>query len=241
MPNILDSIEAVLFDIGSTLVTGPSVSPNKEVIRRFALNGDTAAKVGRLIMCTDFHGPADVCAAIQGCGIPITKDDSEFVSRLWNDQETAPVPIAGGLEAVQFFKDAGKKIGLLSDIWAPYYRGFTRACPEISELAQVKQLSFRAGVKKPAAAFFESAIQALQAPPERILMVGDTYSNDIAPGIQQGMKTAWILARAEREVAELIGVIEGRLSRPDVTVASIMELQSAVTKELSGVHQDSQG
>ena len=240
MPNILDSIHAVLFDIGSTLVMGPSVSPNKEVIRRFALTADTAAKVGRLIMCTDFQGPADVCAAISGCGIPITKDDCDFVSRLWSDQETAPVPIAGGLEAVQFFKNAGKKIGLLSDIWAPYYRGFARVCPQISDVAEVKHLSFRVGVKKPEAAFFESAIQAMQAAPERILMVGDTYSNDIAPGIQQGMKTAWVLSRAEREVSELIGVIEGRLSRPDVTVASILELQSAVTKELSGVHQDHQ-
>jgi FMN phosphatase YigB (HAD superfamily) len=238
MPNILDSIQAVLFDIGSTLIMGPSISPTKEVTKRFGLPADLAAKVTRLMMCTDFGGPADVCEALKDCGIQVNKDDSDFISTLWRNQETGAVPIVGGLESVRFFKRAGKTIGLLSDIWAPYYHAFTTVCPEISQLADVKQLSFKLCLKKPQAAFFQSASRALKADPERTLMVGDTYDNDIAPAIAQGMKTAWILSRAEREVPALVGVIQGRLPRPDLTLGSILELQSAVTEEQVSAYQN---
>jgi HAD superfamily hydrolase (TIGR01549 family) len=238
MRNILDSVDAVLFDIGSTLVMGPLTSPNKEVVKHFGLPGEMAKKVGRLIMCTDFQGPAQVCQVLNTCGVPTNKDDCAFVSKLWQEQEVAPKPIAGGLEMVQFFREAGKKIGLLSDIWVPYYRAFTRACPEISDLAEVKQLSFKTQMKKPEAAFFRSAIEALKVAAERILMVGDTYENDIAPAIEQRMRTGWILARPERETAAIVGVIQGHLTKPDITVASILELKSTVTKERSVACQD---
>jgi FMN phosphatase YigB (HAD superfamily) len=238
MPSLLDSIQAVLFDIGSTLVMGPPVSPNKEVVKRFGLTAELAAKVSRLIMGTDFDGPAAVGDALRSAGIPVSKDDSDFISRLWHEQESGAAPIPGALETVRFFKDAGKPIGLLSDIWPPYYRSFAGACPEINRLAQVKLLSFKAGAKKPEADFFQSAIRELQSDPERVLMVGDTYDNDIAPAIQLGMKTAWILSRAEREGPALAGVIQGRLPRPDLTLVSIGELQSAVTRSNLSAHQN---
>lgn len=237
MPSLLNSIDAVLFDIGSTLIMGPSVSPTKEIAKHFGLSAEKALQVTRLVMCTDFQGPADVCRTLQSVGIGINQDDCEFVSRLWHDQETSARPIEGGLETVRFFQEAGKAIGLLSDIWPAYYRAFTQVCPEIAELAEIKQLSFQVHLKKPEAAFFQSAIQAFKMPPHRILMVGDTYSNDIAPAIQQGMKTAWILSRAEREVPELVGVISGSLPRPDVTVGSILDLMQAVKEEESSAYQ----
>ncbi len=238
MPNLLDSIDAALFDIGSTLVEGPSISPNKEIVKHFGLEGETAMRVGRLVMCTDFKGPADVCDILAAAGSKLNRDDVAFISRLWSAQETAAAEITGALEAVKFFAAAGKTIGLLSDIWVPYYRAFERACPEISELAGVKTLSFRAGIKKPDAAFHQAAIRALDAAPERILMIGDTYENDIAPAIREGMKTAWILSRAEREIPALVAVINGQLPRPDVTVGLVTELATAVRKEQARVDQD---
>ncbi|MGC2697466.1 MAG: HAD family hydrolase [Candidatus Angelobacter sp.] len=238
MLSILDSIQAVLFDIGSTLVMGPSISPNKEVVKHFALKAELAAQISRMIMCTDFKSASDVCDLLRRCGVQVNKDDGDFLSRLWHDQETGAMPIPGALDAVRFFKEAGKTVGLLSDIWPPYYHAFTSACPEINELAEVKQLSFQAGMKKPEAAFFQSALRALKSAPERVLMIGDTYDNDIAPAIRQGMKTAWILSRAEREVPALAGVIQGRLPRPDLTLASIVELQSAVIQELFSGYQN---
>ena len=241
MPSLLNSIDAVLFDIGSTLIMGPSVSPTKEIAKHFGLSAEKALQVTRLVMCTDSQGPADVCRTLQSAGVGVNQDDCEFVSRLWRDQETSATAIEGGLETVRFFKESGKAIGLLSDIWPAYYRAFTRVCPEIDELAEVKQLSFQVSLKKPEAAFFQSAIQAFKTPPHRILMVGDTYSNDIAPAILQGMKTAWILSRADREVPELVGVISGSLPRPDVTVGSTLDLISAVKEEESSVYQSTSG
>ena len=231
MANLLDSIDAALFDIGSTLVEGPSISPNKEIVRHFNLAAETAAKIGRLVMCTDFAGPSEVCDALSASGIAVDEDGVDFVVRLWSQQETAAAQINGALEAVKFCVDSGKIVGLLSDIWVPYFRAFERACPEITALAKVKALSFRAGVKKPEPAFHQAAVRALGVPPERILMIGDTYENDIAPAIREGMKTAWILSRAEREVPALVGVINQQLPRPDLALTFITELESELRKE----------
>lgn len=231
MANFLHAIDAVLFDIGSTLIMGASISPNKELVRHFGLTADLAAKVSRLIMCTDFQQAADVCDLLRHCGIQVSQDDSDFVAGLWREQQAGAAPIPEAYASVRFFADAGKTVGLISDIWPPYYRAFATVCPEIVKLAEIKHLSFQQGVKKPDANFFLSAVRALKCDSERVLMVGDTYDNDIAPAIRLGMKTAWILSRPEREVPALAGVIQGRLAKPDLTLASIGELQSAVTEE----------
>jgi len=231
MPTLLDSVDAVFLDIGSTLVMGPPVSPNKEIVNHFGLSGDGAAAIGRMVMCTNFSGPEDVCRTLRQQGVSVGPVDSEFISKLWSDQEAGAKPIEGALQAAEFLKISGKKLGLLSDIWSPYYRAFTRACPGIDALVEVRVLSFEAGLKKPDAAFFELAIAKCGVPPTRTLMVGDTYDRDIEPAMTAGMKAAWVLSRPEREVPALVGVIQGQFSKPDITVASIGDLQSATTKE----------
>jgi len=223
---LLDSIDGVFLDIGSTLVMGPHVSPNKEIVSHFALEGELASRVSRLIMCTNFDAPADVCNALSMNGVVLNSSDGEFVSKLWSDQEDAARPIEGALETVQFLKQAGKKLGLLSDIWSPYYRAFRQACPEISDLVDFCVLSFEVGFKKPDPAFFELAISRSGLTPDRILMVGDTYDKDIEPAMTAHMKTAWVLSRPEREVAALVGVIQNNWARPDLTIARISDLQA---------------
>ena len=238
MSSLLDSIDAVLFDIGSTLIMGPPISPVKELTRRFGLSADLAGKVGRALMCTDFRGPVDVADALAALGVQFREGDSDFIGQLWREQETGATSVPGALEAVQFFARSGKTIGLLSDIWPPYYRAFARVSPEIERVVAVRHLSCKTGLKKPEGAFFESALRALKSGPERTLMIGDTYDNDIAPAIDLGMRTAWILSRADREASALRGVTQGRLPRPDFTLASIVELQSAVTEELFSAYQN---
>jgi FMN phosphatase YigB (HAD superfamily) len=56
-------------------------------------------------------------------------------------------------------------------------------------------------------------------------MVGDTYKNDIRPAIELGMRTVWILHRPEKEKADMIEVLNGASPPPDLTLASIAELE----------------
>lgn len=48
------------------------------------------------------------------------------------------------------------------------------------------------GVRKPDAAIFSLGVQALNMPAENTIVIGDSYSKDIAPGKQAGCQTIWL-------------------------------------------------
>src|SRR3990170_3264708 len=152
--------KAVLFDIGSTLVNGPELSPAKAIWK---------------ILQNSYH--------------------EEQITALWQRQQSEARQIDGATEAVMALKAMGYKIGLISDIWAPYYLSFERACPEIAALTDSFILSFREGIKKPSPALFHRALAAINTRATDTVMVGDTYSNDIEPAIALGLRTVWVLFR----------------------------------------------
>ncbi len=124
-------------------------------------------------------------------------------------------------------KRRGLKIGLLSDIWSPYYAGVQRALPDVVRAADAIVLSCRTGHRKPEPANFERVLSELAVEPCEAVMVGDTYEHDILPAIRLGMRTVWVLARPEREAASVIKVLNGELPAPTATVSSIKEVPSA--------------
>jgi HAD superfamily hydrolase (TIGR01509 family) len=48
------------------------------------------------------------------------------------------------------------------------------------------------GLSKPDPQFFKRAAEAMELPPERLLMVGDSLERDIRPAKEIGMQTAWL-------------------------------------------------
>ena len=81
------------------------------------------------------------------------------------------------------------------------------------------------GLSKPDKKFFEAALRELGAEPKDVVMIGDTYRNDIRPAIDLGMRTIWVLHRPEKEREALVEVLNNAAPRPDVTLHSIAELQ----------------
>ncbi len=214
---------AVLFDIGSTLVRGPELSPAAMIARLLGLADSEKGLVADIIMCRVFADAGEVCLSLKE-SFPSGSFPEEDIKRIWLDQEAAPEEIPGATEAVRRVKSAGFKVGLVSDIWAPYFKGFLAACPELASMVDFACLSFREGVRKPSTALLERAVEALGADPGRTWMVGDTYANDLAPAIGMGMRTVWVLSRPEKEYPAMEAVIKGRLPRPDIIIDSIADL-----------------
>ena len=52
--------------------------------------------------------------------------------------------------------------------------------------------SAKVGVRKPNAEIFRLGIQYLDRPAQEILVIGDTFKNDIAPALSLGCKTVWL-------------------------------------------------
>jgi arabinose operon protein AraL len=77
-------------------------------------------------------------------------------------------------------------------------------------------------IGKPSAYMSDAALRALQLPPERCLVIGDSLNSDIRLGKQAGIRTALVLSgsttRARAEASEI---------RPDYIWESIADLQQS--------------
>ena len=120
-------------------------------------------------------------------------------------------------------RDASISRAYLSNIWPPFYAHFHNSFA--TEATSPQFLSFQMGLSKPDKAFFHAALERLQVPASEIVMIGDTYKNDIRPAIDLGMRTIWVLHRPEKEREALVEVLNNAAPRPDVTLHSIAELQ----------------
>jgi len=214
---------AVLFDIGSTLVQGPDISPAKMIARLLGLADSEKGRVADIIMCRAFNDSKAMCGHLK-LGFNTDPFPEDRVRAVWGEQENAPREIPGATGAVRHVKKAGFKVGLVSDIWEPYYRGFLAACPELASMVDFEGLSFREGYRKPSAALFERAVSALEVMPGNTWMVGDTYENDLAPAMKLGMRTIWVLSRPEKEYRAMEGVLKKRLPRPDIIIDTVADL-----------------
>ncbi|MHB8155841.1 MAG: HAD family hydrolase [Desulfocucumaceae bacterium] len=214
---------AVLFDIGSTLVQGPEISPAKMIARLLGMADSDKGRVADIIMCSVFNDSPGLCGSLKGafatCPFP-----EDRVKKIWQDQESAPGEIPGATKAVRHIKGTGFKIGLVSDIWEPYYRGFVSACPDLVAMVDFQGLSFREGVRKPSTVLFKKAMDLLGSDPRETWMVGDTYQNDLEPAIKLGMNTVWVLSRPEKEFLSMEGVLKNRLPRPDIIIDTVADL-----------------
>ena len=214
--------KAAIFDIGATLVTGPPVAPNKVIAS--LLDGISAKDVSSVIMTTDLRSARCVCDALE-CRFGKLNDTAvSGICELWDSQASAASAIDGAAEAVLAIKSYGLKIGLLSDIWNPYYESVKKALPEIVAKADSIVLSCKSGARKPNPDNFRQALAELNIEPNEAVMIGDTFRHDILPAIEIGIRAVWVLARPEREIESLIRILNNKAPSPTATVAGITDI-----------------
>ena len=63
---------------------------------------------------------------------------------------------------------------------------------QLSNLFETVTESAVVGVRKPSPEIFRKAVAAMQVPPDRVLVVGDSYTKDILPAHEIGCRTCWI-------------------------------------------------
>lgn len=212
-----------LFDIGSTLIEGPPYGPARRLAEMLGLGKPAVAELEQLLFRTPSESPEHLAQHVaDGLGIEYSRA-AEECSKLWNAQLSEAYVLPGALETIARLRDAGISRAYLSNIWPPFYEHFRTSF--VTEAKEPQFLSFQMGLSKPDKEFFLAALRRLNVEPKTIVMIGDTYKNDILPAIELGMKTVWVLHRPEKERASLVEVLNGAAPRPDVTLNSINELQ----------------
>lgn len=213
---------AAIFDIGATLVTGPPVAPNKVIAA--LMNNVSAADIASVIMTTELACADGVCEALESRFGEISSQARADICALWESQASAATEIDGATDTVLALKQRGLRIGLLSDIWNPYYESVEKALPDVIRAADGIVLSCRTGARKPNVHNFLCALEKLDVRPDEAVMIGDTYSHDILPALKLGMQAIWVLARPDRESESIIKILNGESPTPTATVSNIMEV-----------------
>jgi FMN phosphatase YigB (HAD superfamily) len=212
-----------LFDIGSTLIDGPPYGPARRLAEMLQLEKTAVPVLERLLFRTPSATSGDLARHIAAeVGTPV-EQALEACTKLWNAQLGEAYVLPGALEAVAKLDASGISRAYLSNIWPPFYEHFRRSFA--TEASAPQFLSFRMGLMKPDKEFFREALRSLNADPRDVIMIGDTYKNDILPAIELGMRTVWVLHRPEKEREALVAVMNGTMPRPDRTLGSIAELE----------------
>lgn len=123
--------------------------------------------------------------------------------------------------------DGGLSLAVLSNIWRPY---LASACEHLGVLTdgqipeELQQFSFVTGRAKPDPDAFAAVLRAAGASADEAVMVGDRYDLDVHGAAAMGLRTVRVLARPQKEVRDLVRVLNGAAPAPDRAVASIADV-----------------
>lgn len=169
---------AVAFDAFGTLVhIGRKRHPFERLVRQARDQAQTLpSPMAQPI------GLADYAAAL---GLP--HPDAELAML---DQELATIALyPDTLDALRRVREQGVRIAVASNLALPYAAPLKAI---LGDLVDIWHFSFDAGVIKPDRAFYVGLTARLECEASELLMVGDTWRDDIVGAVEAGSRARWI-------------------------------------------------
>jgi FMN phosphatase YigB (HAD superfamily) len=146
----------------------------------------------------------------------MSDDERERIAQVFARHECGRIPIA--IADALYMLSETHPLGIVSNIWslAPAFEAELERAG-VRELLSPRVWSADYGCIKPAEKLFRIALEELDAPPDRVLYVGDTYLRDIVGARQVGMGTAWVNPND-------LPIPDGYSIQPDIIIHSVKEL-----------------
>ena len=195
----LRGIKAVAFDLFGTLVEiGEKRRPYRQLMQHIASAGRIPQPDDAATLMSNNVGLAGA-AHLFGIELPAVQI-AALELELYAELPTIRLyPEAA--RCLYALRDAGYKIGLCSNLSAPYAIPVKLLLP--FEL-DAYTWSFEAGAVKPQRAIFETLCDGLQCAPEEVLMVGDTVEADYFGPRVLGMRSIFLARQGDSPVEEWI-------------------------------------
>lgn len=169
---------AVAFDAFGTLVRiGRKRHPFERLIRQ-------ARDRARALPSPMAHpiGLAD-CATLLGLPSP-------HAELAMLEEELASIALfPDALDALRRVRDRGVKVAVASNLAMPYAAPLKAL---LGDLVDVWHFSFEIGSIKPERAFYAALTTKLACAPDDLLMVGDTWRDDIVGAVEAGIPARWL-------------------------------------------------
>ena len=192
----LSNIKAVAFDIDGTLYRAWKLNfrmslyflPHCFFFLKYGLVRTTMRKTPRVPDFMETQG--EYMAKRLHCSTAEAKEKlNKIVYKGLAKFFTNIKPCKGAVEFVRNLKDAGYKIGILSD-FPPEQKGDIWGIRDICDVVLGAEDT---GALKPSAVPFQELSEKLGVTPEEILFVGNSHKYDVMGSKGAGMKAAWII------------------------------------------------
>jgi len=169
---------AVAFDAFGTLVhIGRKRHPFERLIRQAR---DRAAALPSPMVLP--IGLADYAAAL---GLP--HPDAEL--SMLDEELVTIAPYPNTLDALRRVRETGVRVAVASNLALPYAAPLKAL---LGNLVDVWHFSFDAGAVKPDGAFYAGLTAKLGCEASELLMVGDTWRDDIVGAVEAGSRARWV-------------------------------------------------
>lgn len=225
----------VFFDIGSTLIEGPASGPGQRIATELGLGAESIPAMNEILFKTDALQSSELAERVRrqfGTDQLLT---SAVLERIWQAQFEESYVLPGAENVIESLRAAAIQRVYVSNIWRPFYLRFETAFPHEAN-AQPCFPSFRTHKMKPDTQLLRSVCSEIGVTPQDVVMVGDTWVADMAPAIETGMATIWMLHRPHKERADLVRVLNGTSPAPDITLERIDQLTTATIQQAYEVH-----
>ncbi len=185
----MSELRGVVFDLYGTLITLDRSVFQKELPRRIGISRRVWADfVRRVLLLTDF----DDRRAFIDCSIEEFEPADADVLRegalgLLDEEISSARAFPGVLTLLRFLKRRGLRLGLVSNLAAPY----KEPCASLGllDLFDVVTFSCQVGKAKPNDEIYLEHCRELGLAPEEILFVGDSMRNDVVAPRKLGMQS----------------------------------------------------
>ena len=175
-------IEAVIFDLYGTLVFKEVDSnPYKMVLNRLNNFGIPVKDFPRMIMTK----PLNLVDVINRTGGLLSNDEIDYYVSILEQELLGIKLFEGALDLIQNLEKKRIKIAICSNLALPYEDPAKRLLPSIRNWI----CSFRVGMKKPDPEIYRLCLKILDCQASRVLMVGDSLSNDVIGPSRIGIKS----------------------------------------------------
>jgi len=223
----------LFFDIGGTLIYGPDSSPAERLVKALHLEEDKRDAIRDVLFTTDADNSSVLTKVLRKKVPGLPSDVDKVIKDLWNLQKNEAAVFPKAVEAVRRASAHGFKLGIISNIWRPYYEIFKTLFAEVFDYFEIKILSFKVGVKKPDMRIYKMALKAAGNAPA--CMAGDRLNDDIAPARAAGLRTVLILTEPEREFRKLDKIKKEGGEFPDFIIPHVGALDDDRLKMLKAV------
>lgn len=230
----------VFLDIGSTLIDGPPTGPGQRIATELKLGTNAVPAMNEILFTTDASESGDLAHRVaKRFGID-EKRSAAAIAQIWGAQFTESYVLPGAIEAIESLRAAGIGRVYVSNIWRPFYLRFEEAFAAEARM-QPCFPSFRTQRIKPDRELLGAICRNVGVSAEDAIMVGDTWEADMAPAIESGMATVWVLHRPNKEKSDLVRVLNGATVGPDLTLGSIGALNAESVRRAHEIHMRRRG